>query len=563
MTDSATEGTPEVETPASTFSEGDLALVVEILNRAKITMWAASGADEDYAIRLWSPGAEAVYKYSPEEAIGANYLDLFVNPNERDRAIEDHARMVANDETYEWDWAADDIGKDGLHTMLTNCFPILDPRTGRPLLAEVGVDLSKQEQATAKHKEVLSEAVKEIKAGNVRWMGAVTSLYAGAARPFEGPSGREKTVQRAASVVRTVAGYNPIVRIYVKSEHGFELASGSDEERKSALAFDEQQALTLLAHADSPDAIFVDPSSESDAGISMRRSLGRFRSAAVIPIMLGFELRGMVAIHFRDRPRISDDKRGSLEHLGMHIGVVLAMEDQRAELERSRALEVKSIEVQAVQRFLRLVFHRVGGSAYVLGEDLRSLIRSLEDVELPESVRTKMTRLLDRSTQIEAALEDFRKERDHVHEIRAVDIRPLFLAKKQEVELAFPTVEVLVEISPTLVRTSEFLIAEALGNLLNNAAEELIDADGGGDIRVRVSRHGEDVHIDVEDTGRGIAAEKRETIWARGETTKGRGHGYGLPFARDATELANGRIVLQERNSDLGGAHFTLILPAG
>lgn len=547
--------------------DGDLALILEILRRAKLTIWAADGPEDDFGVCYWSRGAERVYGYSREEAVGNNYIDLFVNPSEREQAIADHVRMVAEDEEYEWDWAADDVAKDGaVHTMLTNCFPVLDPRRNKWVLAELGVDISKKEQASAKLRKLQAESViKEAKASNLRWMGAVASLYSTTGRLSSPDADGVGAATRAAAVaVRRVVEGNPLVRVWLTAPTGAILADGSDDldgrpviEEASALALLEQQA-------DHREAMFLD-SHDRDTLPAPSRFRGKGRAAAVIPIEFGLKLRGMLVLHFRENRRISESERSALAYLGMHIGVVLAMEEQWAELQRWRESESARIKVQAVQRFLRLVFHRVGGSAYVVGEELRRLEEMLASADVSDEMMSLVRRIRDRSDLIEAALEDFRSERDHVHELRSLCLHELCLARTVDIDHTHPTVEVELHVPDDIyVETSEFLLAEALSNLITNAAEEfLANRDGGGVIRLSAVVVNDDVVLSVEDSGRGIPASWQEDIWRPGNSTKGSGHGYGLAYAKEAVQLAGGDLLLREEPSgDLGGAHFTVHLKA-
>lgn len=116
-------------------------LLMEILEHAPIAVWAASGCEHDYAIRIWNAGAERLYGYSHAEAIGANYLDLFVNALEREQAIADHESTIRNRQTYRN--LARDVTADGSERLiLTQGFPLLDPRNGEYLQAEIGTDVT-------------------------------------------------------------------------------------------------------------------------------------------------------------------------------------------------------------------------------------------------------------------------------------------------------------------------------------------------------------------------------------------------------------------------------------
>jgi len=65
-------------------------------------------------------------------------------------------------------------------------------------------------------------------------------------------------------------------------------------------------------------------------------------------------------------------------------------------------------------------------------------------------------------------------------------------------------------------------------SLLNNAIEAIEAIDHVGTITVRMDREGDDVVIEVADTGRGIPPADLKRGFDPGFTTKGRGVGTGL-----------------------------------
>ncbi len=108
------------------------------------------------------------------------------------------------------------------------------------------------------------------------------------------------------------------------------------------------------------------------------------------------------------------------------------------------------------------------------------------------------------------------------------------------------------------VRVERQDLDEMIGNLVENAAKY-----GGGRVFVTVERHGATVDILVEDDGKGIPEQERESIFARGARldTDKPGTGLGLAIVRDVAEIYGGRIALEE-SEDLGGLLARLSLPA-
>lgn len=104
-------------------------------------------------------------------------------------------------------------------------------------------------------------------------------------------------------------------------------------------------------------------------------------------------------------------------------------------------------------------------------------------------------------------------------------------------------------------------LRQILGNLVRNA---IVAQAGRNDIAVGIDarRQGKIALIDVDDAGPGVPEETRARLFEAFFTTRAEGTGLGLPIARRLAEMNGGRLELSEQTSPLGGARFTLTLPA-
>ena len=102
-----------------------------------------------------------------------------------------------------------------------------------------------------------------------------------------------------------------------------------------------------------------------------------------------------------------------------------------------------------------------------------------------------------------------------------------------------------------------------LVNLITNAIQA-IDSAAQPDGRVRISlasvQEGAGWQIDVEDNGPGVSEEDLSKLFKPNFTTKKTGTGLGLAICRSIIEQSQGTIAYSR--SDLGGARFTIVLPA-
>jgi two-component system sensor histidine kinase/response regulator len=110
------------------------------------------------------------------------------------------------------------------------------------------------------------------------------------------------------------------------------------------------------------------------------------------------------------------------------------------------------------------------------------------------------------------------------------------------------------------VRADPQKLRQALDNLVANA---LKFTPRGGRVRVKVWREGEHVSLEIADTGPGIPAAERDSVFDRyKQGLRGRaagGAGLGLAIARGIAEAHLGTISVS--TGDLGGAAFRIVLP--
>lgn len=132
----------------------------------------------------------------------------------------------------------------------------------------------------------------------------------------------------------------------------------------------------------------------------------------------------------------------------------------------------------------------------------------------------------------------------------------LIEAGRHDLEIDTPDADVQVEIDATR-------IAQAIGNLLNNAAKY---TPPGGRIRLSMRHSQGALHIAVADTGIGIPTESLDSVFAmfeqlkHGEQLAQGGLGIGLALVRRLVELHGGTV--EAASPGLGqGSTFTIHLP--
>ncbi len=110
-------------------------------------------------------------------------------------------------------------------------------------------------------------------------------------------------------------------------------------------------------------------------------------------------------------------------------------------------------------------------------------------------------------------------------------------------------------------------IAQALTNLLKNAVEaidaRIVPLEGSllpGEVTVRLSVIDDRVRLDVEDNGKGLPIEERNTLTEPYVTTRNKGTGLGLAIVKKIMEDHHGELTLSDRVKG-SGAVVSLIWP--
>ncbi len=125
-------------------------------------------------------------------------------------------------------------------------------------------------------------------------------------------------------------------------------------------------------------------------------------------------------------------------------------------------------------------------------------------------------------------------------------------AQLQKVQLRFkPAVETVS------VMADERLVKQALLNLMLNGVQAI---NGGGEMILTVSKSPGQAHIDVIDTGPGIAPDALEKIFDAYYSTKKSGMGLGLAMTRRIAREHGGNVTVTSEPGK--GSDFRITLPA-
>jgi two-component system sensor histidine kinase HydH len=120
-------------------------------------------------------------------------------------------------------------------------------------------------------------------------------------------------------------------------------------------------------------------------------------------------------------------------------------------------------------------------------------------------------------------------------------------------------VELRVELSDESMRgrLDESSLRSALMNLLINAVQAMHD---GGRLTVKTLRDGDGLRVEIADTGRGMTREQVGRVFEAFYTTRAKGLGLGMPYAKKVIEEHGGEIGVESSPGE--GTLVTVRLPA-
>ncbi len=235
------------------------------------------------------------------------------------------------------------------------------------------------------------------------------------------------------------------------------------------------------------------------------------------------------------------------------------------ELEERHEQLVQSRKIAAIGTLTSGIAHELNNplnNIVLTAEALRDDFRELEETEIFSMIQDILAQS-ERASEIVRDLLDFsRSERKEMEELSVeVLVNETLRLVKNQTTLSGIEVQVLIHPGLPMIFGEHSSLQQVFLNLFINAIQAMPD---GGVLKVTafVSDGGQNVTVEVADTGVGIAPEHIPRIFDPFFTTKevGRGTGLGLSVSYGIVEKHGGRI---EVRSEVGrGTTFTVILPA-
>ncbi|HVS04402.1 MAG TPA: ATP-binding protein [Thermoanaerobaculia bacterium] len=181
--------------------------------------------------------------------------------------------------------------------------------------------------------------------------------------------------------------------------------------------------------------------------------------------------------------------------------------------------------------------------------------------------------LLEREGAVEDYLQELRRETRHLERVvgdfltfarpetaRVEPVDLVALARRAASDPAAGEVEVAAERThPAILPGDAQLLAQALRNLVRNAAEAQARAGAAGPVEVHAAWTDEGFAITVCDRGPGVPAALRERLFRPFATGRSDGVGLGLALAHRVVALHGGTLRLEDREG--GGTCARMVFP--
>jgi signal transduction histidine kinase len=298
-------------------------------------------------------------------------------------------------------------------------------------------------------------------------------------------------------------------------------------------------------------------------------------AAIVIGTLISNSLsRPLVEIKERiERLALSGNRRIKYRNTGDELGVLIESYNKMVEdLEESTRQLAMNEREQAWKEMARQIAHEIKNPLTPMKLSIQYLMK-LKEENVPgwetklESVSKSLLEQIDTLSQTASEFSSFARffseEVTRIELVALIEEQLELFDNREDLRFEFVRRE---EDGSAWVDGRRSQLARVLVNLITNAIQA-IDSAGITDGHIRISLTSEQLEeapawrIDIDDNGPGVSEEDMAKLFTPNFTTKKTGTGLGLAICRSIIEQSQGTIGYSR--SDLGGARFTITLPAG
>ena len=311
---------------------------------------------------------------------------------------------------------------------------------------------------------------------------------------------------------------------------------------------------------------FMNPAAKTLIKKPYLRSIDEFKG---IDLTLYENMRQMAS---GEKRVIKTFMHGEMQQLSVQVkDFVLQQKDFRLVLLQNINAELEQKEVEAWQKLTSVLTHEIMNSVTPIASLSAAVNGMLNGAsrmdrlsqEQREDIVSSLETIENRSKGLMHFVDAYKNfSRVPEPKLAEVDIGTLI---QRIVDLLGPDLHkarITLEFDPpkpvVWIKADHELLEQVLINLIKNAIEAL-NGQQDGNIGITIKKvYGSRISISIADNGPGIPGEVAEKMFIPFYTTKRRGTGIGLSFARQIMKLHNGSITVKTSPGE--GTRFTLTL---
>ncbi len=279
-------------------------------------------------------------------------------------------------------------------------------------------------------------------------------------------------------------------------------------------------------------------------------------SMLAVPILYENETMGVLCLFTRTAHRFSNEERDLTTTVAHLHAVSLQNTKLYTRVFRSENRLHKNEKLAAMGLLAAEVAHEIRNPLTVL----QLLIQNISSQPRTQEEAQDFRIILDKIGQLETIVSrvlDFSKQNTDPYE--TVNLNDIIQDTLSLMRLKLEQSGIVIEWTPqqdATVTGHRGQLQQVFLNLFFNALEAMPD---GGTLTIRTEQDGEQIHVYVADTGKGIPESILEHIWDSFLTGKSTGHGLGLAVVRQIMVHHQGSIRVCQSNAN--GTTFQLLLP--
>ena len=221
--------------------------------------------------------------------------------------------------------------------------------------------------------------------------------------------------------------------------------------------------------------------------------------------------------------------------------------------------ELETIGAERTMSLMALtVADRVRNPVAMIGCTCR---RILKKEKISESLRKKLQYAIDGTDKLDIIVKDFEtllKKRQSKFKFKDLNSVVESVISVIEKKAKNKNIDLIMNISQESLKINmqKDLLRMAVFHIIKNAIEA---TSRGGSIIVQTFRNGDNVVLEVSDTGYGIPEEDVDNVFKTFFSTKERGFGMGLPLVKQIVSEHLGELVVKSEPET--GTKFQLLFP--